>query len=413
MKTYYKIFPVILILLMSCWGIGLAQEREMKLKPFDYDIAVFPSSDPQKLNTDVYVWVGNYQLQFLKTDTVYTARYQVNVEIFKQKDISLLTRDTTDVINEQRYARTIARDARHLVLFSFNLAPQEYLFRIRLLDLNSNATVFQEVTKKVPSLGQNQLGISDVLIMAQQDTDSVDLTAIPPMRVPIQDRVFLYAKVILPPNVTSFDLDASLLPKGGAKPSVVNKKLSVTASPAKVVIKLDRNNMVRGENDLTVKITAANQTAVATKKIIFISGREQFTTGRSLDEMIEQMSYIAYGDDLKKMSNATGEEKEKLFQEFWDKRNPVPNSRENPLQNEFFKRVELANHQFSFTKTPGWKTDRGRVYIIYGAPDNVDKSSSSSGMGNYEVWYYNDLRQKFVFYDQYGFGDYRLVSGTI
>lgn len=412
MKTYYKIFPIILILLTSWWRISMAQEREMQLKPFDYDIAVFPSSDPQNLNTDVYVWVGNYQLQFLKTDTIYTARYQVNVEIFKQKNVSLLTRDTTNVINEQRYARTIAHDARHLVLFRFNLAPQEYVFRIRLLDLNSNATVFQEVIKKVPALSQNQLGISDILIMAQ-DSISFDFTTIPPMRVPIQDRIFLYTQVILPPNVTSFDLDASLLPKGGAKPSTVNKKFTMTDTPGNVVIKLDRNNMARGENDLTVKITAASQTAVATKKIIFISAREQFTTGRSLDEMIEQMSYIAYGDDLKKMRNAIGEEKENLFQEFWDKRNPVPNSKENPLQNEFFKRVELTNKQFSYSKTPGWKTDRGRVYIIYGAPDNVDKSSTSSGMGNYEVWYYNDLRQKFVFYDEYGFGEYRLVSGAI
>ena len=195
---------------------------------------------------------------------------------------------------------------------------------------------------------------------------------------------------------------------------MVNKKIKADSNPAKVVIKLDQKSMARGEGDLTVKITAGNQTAVATKKIMFISsGREQFTTGKSLDEMIEQMSYIVSGDDLKKMRNATGEEKEKLFQEFWAKHNPVPNAKENPLQDEYFKRVEVTNQRFSYGKTAGWRTDRGRVYIEYGAPDNVETGSNTIGTGNYEIWYYSDLRLKFVFYDEYGFGEYRLVSGRI
>jgi GWxTD domain-containing protein len=415
MKTYYKTFFVFLIILISCWINSSAQnrDRDMKLRPFDYDIAVFPNGESQQMKTNVYVWVGNYQLQFLKTDTVYTARYQVNVEIFKQKDISLLTRDTTMAINENKYSRTLSRGARHLVLFSFNLAPQDYLFRIRLLDLNSNGTVFQETTKKVPALSPAQLGVSDILIMMQEDSNNVEMTTISPMRIPIQDRVFLYVQVTLPKNVTSFDLDASLLPRDGAKPSAVNKKMSANASPANVIIKLDKSSMAEGDNDITVKITAGKQTAIAIKKVVFVSGGEAFTTGRSLPQMIEEMSYIANGDDLKKMRNAEGEEKEKLFQEFWDKRNPIPNSQENPLENEFFKRVDVANQQFSFVKTPGWKTDRGRVYIMYGAPDSIDKGSSSSGVGNYEIWYYNDLQRKFVFYDEYGFGDYRLVSGMI
>ena len=415
MKTYYKTFLVLLIFLLSCWGNSSAQNRDQdrKLRPFDYDVAVFPDGESKQMRTNVYIWIGNYQLQFLKTDTTYRARYQVNVEIFKPKDISLLTRDTTMVINESRYSRTLSRRARHQVLFSFDLAPQDYLFRIRLLDLNSNGTVFQETTKKVPALSPTQLGVSDILIMMQEDSNNVEMTTISPMRIPIQDRVFLYVQVTLPKNVTSFDLDASLLPTDGSKPAAVNKKMSADASPANVIIKLDKRSMSQGDNNITVKITAGKQTAIATKKVVFISEGEAFTIGRSLPQMIEEMSYIANGDDLKKMRDAEGAEKEKLFQEFWDKRNPIPNSPENPLENEFFKRVDVANQHFSFAKTPGWKTDRGRVYIMYGAPDSIDKGTSSSGVGNYEIWYYNDLQLKFVFYDEYGFGDYRLVSGMI
>ena len=60
----------------------------------------------------------------------------------------------------------------------------------------------------------------------------------------------------------------------------------------------------------------------------------------------------------------------------------------------------------------GWQTDRGRVYIIYGKPDDIQRDDTSYGTGSYVVWYYNNLNKKFVFWDEYGFGEYQLVSGN-
>ncbi len=74
----------------------------------------------------------------------------------------------------------------------------------------------------------------------------------------------------------------------------------------------------------------------------------------------------------------------------------------------------MTNRNFSYTRKEGWKTDRGRVFIVFGPPDRVERGTPSRyTQGDYEVWYYDELREKFVFLDEYGFGDFRLVLGNI
>jgi GWxTD domain-containing protein len=84
------------------------------------------------------------------------------------------------------------------------------------------------------------------------------------------------------------------------------------------------------------------------------------------------------------------------------------------LFNEFYKRVDFVDQNYGHDRMPGWKTDRGHVYIIYGAPDNIERSTPSAySQGEYEIWSYTAINKKFVFLDERGFGDYLLVSGTI
>ena len=65
--------------------------------------------------------------------------------------------------------------------------------------------------------------------------------------------------------------------------------------------------------------------------------------------------------------------------------------------------------------TPGWRTDRGRVYIIYGPPDEVERYPYSENMKPYEIWHYYNLQGGviFVFGDRTGFGSYELLHSTL
>jgi GWxTD domain-containing protein len=67
----------------------------------------------------------------------------------------------------------------------------------------------------------------------------------------------------------------------------------------------------------------------------------------------------------------TAEERERFIEEFWRRRNPNPQTPENEFREEFYRRIAYANQNFG-AGMPGWLTDRGRVYVLYGPPNRRD-----------------------------------------
>ena len=77
---------------------------------------------------------------------------------------------------------------------------------------------------------------------------------------------------------------------------------------------------------------------------------------------------------------STNEEREQFIEAFWARRNPDPDSPENTAKEEHYRRIAYANEHFS-SGIPGWKTDRGKIYILHGPPDEIDSHPSG---GAYE-----------------------------
>src|SRR3984893_17311189 len=123
---------------------------------------------------------------------------------------------------------------------------------------------------------------------------------------------------------------------------------------------------------------------------------------------------------------STNEEREQFIEQFWQRRNPDPDSPENTFKEEHYRRIAYTNEHYA-SGIPGWKTDRGRIYIIWGKPDEVQshptggayQRSQEEGGGStstyaFEQWRYRyleccgtDVNLEFV--DQSGSGEYRLT----
>ncbi len=118
----------------------------------------------------------------------------------------------------------------------------------------------------------------------------------------------------------------------------------------------------------------------------------------------EEVPYIISDEERKAfMSLSNDEEREAFIENFWLRRNPNPDSPENEFREEHYRRIAYANEHFAAGK-PGWKTDRGRIYIMWGPADSID-SHPSGGMYErpmeegggetstfpFEVWHYRYL----------------------
>ena len=130
----------------------------------------------------------------------------------------------------------------------------------------------------------------------------------------------------------------------------------------------------------------------------------------NLDKAISELIYIATPSELGYIKDASNQkEKIKRYLEFWKKKDPTPNTEENQIFNEYYRRVAYANANFS-QYVEGWRSDRGMVFILLGSPDNVDRHPFDLESKPYEVWYYYNLNRSYVFVDETGFGDYRLTT---
>src|SRR5213080_3399419 len=95
----------------------------------------------------------------------------------------------------------------------------------------------------------------------------------------------------------------------------------------------------------------------------------------------EDVRWIITDDERKAfMQLSNEEEREKFIEAFWDRRNPNPDSEDNEFKEEHYRRIAYANEHFA-AGIPGWKSDRGRIYIVYGPADEVESHPSG---GSYE-----------------------------
>ncbi len=130
-----------------------------------------------------------------------------------------------------------------------------------------------------------------------------------------------------------------------------------------------------------------------------------------LDEMRQQVEYIITGDEKEAYrSIRTVEEKRKFFERFWATRGGTSARR------AYMNKIEEANRRFSQGSTLGYKMDKGRIFIKYGEPQNIERENSSSNQKPYEIWQYENIPGQgnviFVFADRMGFGRYELIHST-
>ena len=145
------------------------------------------------------------------------------------------------------------------------------------------------------------------------------------------------------------------------------------------------------------------------------------------DWLDKDVTYIITDEERKAFKKlATDDERERFIEEFWRRRDPDPDTDENEFKEEYYERIAYANEHFS-SGIPGWKTDRGRIWIMYGKPDEREthpmgggyERPSYEGGGStttypFEIWFYRYLAGvgsgiEIEFVDPTGSGEYRIA----
>src|SRR5665213_3263642 len=118
----------------------------------------------------------------------------------------------------------------------------------------------------------------------------------------------------------------------------------------------------------------------------------------------QDVSYIISDEERKSFKSLSNdEEREAFIEQFWLRRNPNPDTPDNEFREEHYRRIAYANEHFAAGK-PGWKTDRGHIYISFGKPDSIESHPSGGSYNRpidegggetstfpFEIWHYRYL----------------------
>ena len=145
------------------------------------------------------------------------------------------------------------------------------------------------------------------------------------------------------------------------------------------------------------------------------------------DWLEKDVTYIITPEEQKAFKKlATDDEREKFIEEFWRRRDPDPDTDENEFKEEYYERIAYANEHFA-SGIPGWKSDRGRIWIMYGKPNEREThpsggpydrpSTEGGGMTTtypFETWFYRYIPGvgsgvEIEFVDPTGSGEYRIA----
>ncbi len=129
----------------------------------------------------------------------------------------------------------------------------------------------------------------------------------------------------------------------------------------------------------------------------------------NLDLAISVTRYITTADDFSNLQSGSRATRIEKFEKFWKQRDPTPTTAYNEQLAEYFRRVDYAFVAFRTLRDEnGALTDRGKIYILYGAPNSTERVLATSGSPK-EIWKYKSLNKQFVFEDPTKQGNYKLI----
>lgn len=368
------------------------------------------------------------ELLFERTPAGYRAGYEIRVIFSTEKGKREVAGDAfTRELRVTRFAETQSQGNDLVDHVAFQVARGRYLVAVLLTDLNAERTSSTSIPIEVPGVEAGQIWLTD-LFFGSVGSDSTMGAGQRSALIPNPARSFgdelprfvaageivdnrpagapdslykLTFRVLNELQVAVAQGDTTIVRRGARSPFQIRPGFGpLEPGPYRFLLELsspliptkDRKKAtpIRREKSFTVESSSASA-EVDPKAALAV------------------LRYIARDDaELAEMDRQRSPEELRAFvEEFWRRRDPTPETSRNEAKEEFFKRVRYADQRFA-VGGPGWKTDMGRIYIVYGQPDEIVRNPFRFDGPPEEIWYYYQLRKTFVFVDQDGFGRYEL-----
>jgi GWxTD domain-containing protein len=412
MSPIRSVFICAVILLLAA-GMPAAEEMylptcSLGIPVFCVDASYFKRGD--RYWVEVYFSVSNRALQFVKSKRgEYQASADLSVILF-EKGSSQVAGDTQRLrLRASRYEETTAIDSVRTGVMAFPADAGDFSLGVALADRDTNMRSGVDAKFHIPEI-TDLPSLSDIRF---EEPGTRGRSRV----YPNVKRLFKGEFATIPFYFEAYageehlPLTVEYLVLTPREEIVFRDTVTVSkAGRAGVEADIPAEAISNGFFSLVVGIPGEGGDFEVERAKVFEVRSQFFYWGKDVESAIDLLTYVAGGSFLNALREAGPEERKAMWDEFWREKDPTPDTPENEFYDEHVRRFEFANERFRTSYTPGWETDRGRIYITYGRPDRIESYPYDADQDATEIWHYSGLGRRFVFVDRTGFGDYRLTE---
>lgn len=415
-----KTAAIFLLCAVSCMLQAQVETRtptENEIPQFFVDALSFSSDDSLSSRVDVYVQIPYDALQFVKSAGKYRSQYEIMINILTDENSLVSEKVWNDEVTVPTFDETQSKKAYSLSQRSVLVVPGIYTLRVQLRDNESKkvTTIVKKIV--VGNYSGSGVTVSDILLVNKLTVEGERKNIVPNISGNLSEAsgmFYLFYEIYSPVIRDSVEIHYVIADAKGGVVSEKYQTFRMTALRSQILARFDSSNFPMGSFIITLDVKPFHEVkdfVPPVKQKAFVIKRSGMPVNiNDLDLAIRQLRYIAHDKEYDDIENAkTEEEKRRLFEEFWRRRDRNPDTKQNEFMEEYYSRVQYANEHFS-NYMPGWKTDMGMVFILLGSPNSVERHPFDIDSKPYEVWTYYDFNKQVVFIDETGFGDYRLLT---
>jgi GWxTD domain-containing protein len=348
----------------------------------------------------------NRALAFQREGNLFVARYRVSISFQREGTRSVeLTRD--EIVRVPTFQETLRADESVLFQQILRLTPGPYNVSVTVRDASSTAESRAQGRYTAPAF---QPGSTSAPILAYQATGRGSRAD--PLSVVLNPRGAVgYGADTLLAYIEGYDF-----PGPATVPfEVLDEQQDVVYTDSlrfrggrpveSQVIRVAPDSISLGELKLEVGTGPTRRTVSA---LVSFSQAWVIT---NFGEMLDLLRYFGQDARVSAMRKVPPSERSRLWREFYAETDPNRITPENEALNQYFSRISGANARFNDEGVPGWRTDRGEVFITLGPPDESIETTPGTA-GRVVRWTYLNYRLSLFFQDETGFGRLRLTPGS-
>jgi GWxTD domain-containing protein len=349
----------------------------------------------------------NRALAFQREGNVFVARYRVSLS-FKREGTPSVDVAREEVVRVPTFQETLRSDESVLFQQVLRLVPGPYNVSVSVRDVGSTSESRAQGTYTAPSFAPAS---TSAPILAYQATGRGNLSD--PLNIVLNPRGSVgYGSDTLLAYVEGYNFTRpTTVPF-----KVIDEQQHVIHEDElrfrggheveSQVIRLSPDSVSLGELQLVVGAGKGEQ------KVSALVSFTQAWVVTNFDEMLDLLRYFGHDEQVNAMRRAPASERARMWREFYAATDPNNITPENEALNQYFGRIAQANQRFTDEGVPGWRTDRGEVFVNLGPPDEVIENSPGTTANRIVRWGYVNLRLELFFRDESGFGRLRLLPGS-